>query len=127
MSSKKLKLEEEQQKPIEEQLADALTALKQAENDLDLATAENATLTNSIEALTSENVQLKSLLAKPNGQPLVSLKSLPNFEVDGEKYKFSCARFNIKGVMMTAADALSDETILEELVAINSGVITKVL
>jgi hypothetical protein len=152
MAKKDLELPEEKQKPIEEQLADAMNALQEAEakiadllaqidtlqSELNTVKEQNFALQEAesanadykalMETLEAENLALKKAVTAPANQaPATSVASLPPFTYEDIQYKFICRQFTLpNGSKITAEDALSDENILAQLVKMGSGVITKI-
>lgn len=81
---------------------------------------ENAGLRTQLAA-----AQAGGMVKKTNAQP----PAIPDtvFNINGQDYKFVIPSFNYKGKRLTAIDALTDESILEDLVTSGSAVVKKVL
>lgn len=92
------------------------------------------TLSKGYAQLQKENKALADKLAsatqktdtKPAEKPKLVLPD-KTFKVEGKAYRFRLKKFIFKGEELTAVDALQDDDILAELVAMNSGAIAEVI
>lgn len=85
---------------------------------------QNQALSKRVSDLEKENATLKkgiTVADKPAEKP--SIPTTPYVAEDGKKYKWQVAEFFYKKQKISAVDAMADETIMNNLIEIGSGVL----
>ncbi len=97
--------------------------------DLGSLKAENLALRAKIEALQSESEAKTIVIATLEAELQKQAESLPKLQVatlGGKKYRATMPAFRWKGTLYTSKDVLENETLLAQLVEMQSGAIEEV-
>lgn len=97
--------------------------------DLESLKAENLALRAKIEALQSESEAKTIVIATLEAELQKQAESLPKLQVatlGGKKYRATMPAFRWKGTLYTSKDVLENETLLAQLVEMQSGAIEEV-